>query len=63
MRGIRYLIDMAFAAGYGIALHGIANEAFYKGGYQEILSFQGEYIGLTMIVVSYVLMYMRRKKE
>lgn len=45
---------MAFAAGFGIALHGIANEAYHKGGYAEILSFQGEYIGLTLMLIVYL---------
>ena len=28
--------------GYGVALHAIAGELYDKGGYKEILSFQGE---------------------
>jgi len=44
-----------FGSGWGVTLHAIANEAFYKGGYWEILSFQGEYIGLGLVLVAYVL--------
>jgi len=49
------LLDILFSIGYGITLHGIANELYYKGGYGEILSFQGEWIGLFLIIISYIL--------
>ena len=49
------LKDVVFSVGFGVTLHGIANEAYYKGGYAEILSFQGEYIGLVLMIVSFLL--------
>lgn len=53
--------DLAFGAGFGITLHAVANELFYKAGYMEILKPQGEYIGLTIMLIIYI--YLRVKYE
>ncbi len=37
--------------GYGVALHAIAGELYDKGGYKEILSFQGEWIGMAILAI------------
>ena len=54
---------MLFAGGFGITLHSIANEMYYKGGYKEILSFQGEYIGLTIMLISFLLISFAGEKD
>jgi hypothetical protein len=48
-------INLLFGIGYGISLHAIASELYQKGGYSEILSIQGEYIGLFLIIFSWIL--------
>jgi len=45
---------VAFFAGFGITLHAIASELYYKAGYAEILRPQGEYIGLALMVASFI---------
>ena len=55
--------ELMFAAGFGITLHSVANEMYYKGGYMEILSFQGEYIGLTIMLISFLLISFAGEKE
>ncbi|HIJ08434.1 TPA: hypothetical protein HA274_03720 [Candidatus Bathyarchaeota archaeon] len=42
-------------AGYAMALHAIAGELYDKGGYPEILSFQGEWIGMAILAIGLVL--------
>ncbi len=42
-------------AGYAMALHAIAGELYDKGGYREILSPQGEWIGMAVLAVGLVL--------
>jgi len=49
------MIFSMFWIGYGIALHGIASELYKKGGYPEILSFQGEWIGFTLMAIAFVI--------
>ena len=41
--------------GYAMALHAIAGEMYDKGGYSEILSLQGEWIGMAILAVGLVL--------
>lgn len=50
----RSFADLAFAGGFGITLHAVANEMYYKGGYAEILRPQGEYIGLIVMLAAYM---------
>lgn len=52
-----------FFVGAGVNLHAVANELYYKGGYAEILSFQGEYVGLAMMVLGYWVAYMMGLSE
>jgi len=47
-------IHILFLIGWGITLHAVASELYYKGGYQEILRPQGEYIGLTLMMISFI---------
>lgn len=42
---------------WGITLHAVANELWYKGGWREVASIQGEYIGLAGIMVSILLCF------
>jgi len=44
-----------YLVGFGITLHAIASELYYKGGYLEILSPQGEWIGLALNFVGFLL--------
>jgi hypothetical protein len=45
-----------FCLGYGIALHAIASELYQKGGYSEVISFQGEWIGMFLTMVGFILL-------
>ncbi len=57
----RRLIDAAFFGGFGITLHAVASELFYKAGYSEILSFHGEYIGLALMAVAYIILIIQKE--
>jgi|PlaIllAssembly_1097288.scaffolds.fasta_scaffold1430968_2 hypothetical protein len=43
MRAKLVLVVALIMGGYAMAIHTIAGELYDKGGYDEILSFQGEY--------------------
>ena len=45
-----------FLIGYGIALHAIASELIKKGGIPEVLSFQGEWIGLFLVILGWLIL-------
>lgn len=62
-RRVRLFIDLVFAAGWGITLHAVANEMYYKGGHSEILSPQGEYVGLLLILVAYLALRLKEVKN
>jgi len=47
---------ISFLVGWGITLHAVANELFYKGGVAEILKIQGEYIGLGLTMIGFFLL-------
>ena len=49
--------------GWGIALHAIANELYFKGGYVEILKIQGEYIGLALNLIGTLILIFPGKAE
>lgn len=54
---IRGVISLFFVLiGWGITLHAVANELYWKGGYAEILKPQGEWIGLGLILIGIILM-------
>ena len=54
-RIINLLLNLFFATGWGISLHAVANELYWKTcDYTEILKIQGEYIGLTIILIAYI---------
>ena len=48
--------NIFFLIGWGITLHAIADELFHKGGLREILSFQGEWFGLSLIMIGWILL-------
>jgi len=50
----RFASVIAFFAGLGITLHAVASELYHKAGYAEILRPQGEYIGLALMVASFI---------
>jgi len=43
-----------FCVGFGIAAHAVASELYHKGGYAEILSPQGEWIGLALVAIGFI---------
>lgn len=49
------IIDAVFFAGWGITLHAVASELIKKGGISEVLALQGEYIGLVVVLIAYVI--------
>jgi len=50
------ILNLLYGLGYGITLHGIANELWRKGGIPEVLSLQGEYIGFIIMMLSWILL-------
>jgi hypothetical protein len=52
LRGIGIL---GFGIGYGIALHDYAHALWEVGGYREVLSLQGGYIGFALILLFFIL--------
>ena len=44
-----------FLIGWGTTLHAVASELYYKGGYAEILKPQGEWIGLALVLIGFIL--------
>ena len=58
-RKLKVLITVLLSGGYGITIHAIAGELYDKGGYREILSFQGEWIGMFILGVGCALSIMR----
>jgi len=57
-----WIFHLLFGTGFGITLHAIASELYYKGGYSEILSLQGEYFGLFLIMLSWLLVSFKHFK-
>jgi len=52
-----------FLIGFGITLHAIASELFSKGGIHEVLTYQGEWIGMSLIMLSFLIeLYQINKK-
>lgn len=45
-----------FLVSWGVTLHAAASELYAKGGYREVLSFQGEWIGLAGMFIAIVLL-------
>jgi uncharacterized membrane protein len=56
------LVDILFIAGWGITLHAVANELYHKGGYAEILSLQGEYIGFALMMAAYIIIRIKFRR-
>lgn len=50
------LFDILFSIGFGISLHSVANELYYKGGYANIINLEGEYFGLAIMLITYILL-------
>jgi len=62
-RLLRYCADLAFVGGFGITLHAVASELYYKSGYSEILSPQGEYIGLSVMLITHLALRLSSRKR
>lgn len=60
---IKLMLVALFWVGYGIALHANANELWNKGGYTEILSFQGEWIGFTLMAVAWFAAFFVERRQ
>jgi len=45
-----------FFVGFGIALHDFAHSLWVIGGYREILSLQGGYIGFGLMAIGFILL-------
>jgi len=50
----RLVAVATFCLGFGIALHAVASELYHKGGYAEILSWQGEWAGLALMMIGFL---------
>jgi len=47
---------ISFLVGYGVTLHAVASELYCKGGYAEIFKPQGEWIGLSLVILGFILL-------
>jgi len=52
---LRGVCILGFGVGYGIALHDYAHALWQVGGYREILSFQGGYLGFALMLIFFIL--------
>jgi len=57
-----WVFHLLFGTGFGMTLHAVASELYYKGGYSEILSPQGEYFGLFLMMFSWLLVSFKHFK-
>ena len=57
------ILNIIFWVGFGVNLHAVANELYYKAGYFEILKFQGEYIGLVLMAIPEIYRIMKGRRE
>ncbi len=48
-------VAVLVSGGYGVTLHAVASELYHKAGYAEILSLQGEYIGMAVLAAGLIL--------
>jgi len=55
-----FLAVTTFCLGFGIALHAVASELYHKGGYAEILSWQGEWLGLALVAIGFLALLLSR---
>jgi len=46
-----------FLVGWGVTIHAVARELYDKGGYAEILKLQGEWIGLVLMMVGFLIIF------
>lgn len=51
-----FISTVVFMLGMGIALHDYAHTLWEVGGYSEILSVQGGYIGFILMFIAYVML-------
>lgn len=49
------IVDFLLGGGYGITLHAIAGELYDKAGRGEILSLQGEWIGMAVVAIGIII--------
>ena len=62
-RQLKNISNLLFGLGVGVSIHAIANELYYKGGYKEILSPQGEWIGFGILIIAWIINYLVLDKE
>lgn len=48
-------VTALISGGYGVTLHAVASELYHKAGYAEILSLQGEWIGMAVLAAGLIL--------
>ena len=54
-RKLKYIISLIlFWIGFGVALHDACHHMYLIGGYKEILSLQGIYIGFIIMIIGYL---------
>lgn len=51
-----------FWFGLGVLLHDYAHELWLVGGYREILSLQGGWIGLALLLLGWFIMFSRKHR-
>ena len=47
--------NILFLIGWGITLHAVVDELLKKGGLKEVLTIQGEYIGLFLVMLGWTI--------
>jgi len=52
------ILKILFWFGLGVLIHDYAHTLWQVGGYKEILSLQGGWIGLILIVISQILRWL-----
>jgi len=52
-----------FGTGFGIALHDFAHALWQVGSYQEVLSYQGGYIGFLFMLVAFIIVIFSKEEE
>jgi len=59
---LKKLTHILFLVGYGITLHAVANELYWKTqDYTEILKIQGEWIGLALMLIAYTILTLKKE--
>lgn len=59
----KIILNFCFAFGLGILVHDYAHALWQVGGYREILSLQGGYFGLLLVIFSWLLLHSKELKK